>query len=251
MAFPLHSDPLPGFLPGISNPLESEARMSQDRYLKVVSTVIAVALSVIAMALIDSDPTASAIALPEVVEGTLGEPAEGSSGLVPAAATSTLPPRWRIPYARHIDNSAGGTMDCGTVVSVSGFGPANILVEVEFFNAFGVSEGKTSLSQAAAAPDVHAADIGMSLSPFGVNTNANTGSFEGYALVFADDPRIAVGAYLVCSEVSLSLNGFPRSITSLSAYPVGQTRAFFRADLPGMAPVDPAGGERAVPPRDP
>lgn len=208
--------------------------MSQDRYLKVVFTVIAVALSVIAVALMDSGPAASATALPEAVPVAGGEPGEGPSRLVTAAATSTLPLRWRIPYARHLDNSASGSLDCGTVVSVSGFGPANILVEVEFFNAFGNSEGMTSRSLAAGAPDVHAADIEMSLSPFGVNTHANTGNFEGYALVFADDPRIAVGAYLVCSEANLSANGFPRSITSLSAHPVGETRAFFRADLPGV-----------------
>lgn len=131
---------------------------------------------------------------------------------------------------------------------MAGFGPAPILVEVEFFNASGASEGSTSLSLDPGAPDVHATDIGLSLGPFGVNVNADTGTFEGYALVFADDPRIFVGAYLVCTEVGVSVGGFPRSITNLSAYPLRQTGTFFQAaSPPAKEPSDVGREHRTLP----
>lgn len=211
--------------------------MSQDRYLNAVLTVIAVTLSILALAQFGALPAAGATEPSLATEAH--EPSRFQrSALVPSGATSTLPLRWQIPYARHYDNSAAGTLDCATVVSAVGFGTDPILVEVEFFNAFAGSEGKTSLPlNPAGEPDVHASDIEMSLSPFGVNAHANTGTFEGYALVFADDPRIFVGAYLVCTEVGATVGAFPRSITNLSAFPVGQTLSFFQAATPGSAPM--------------
>lgn len=199
----------------------------QDCSLKLVLTVIAVALSVIALSLVDVPLLASAVAL-----------AESPTGVSPEEATSTLPLRWRVPLARHKNSSIAGTLDCGTVVSVVGFAPNSINVDVEFFHSQGVSAGLASRTLAPTKSATFVSALGVSLTPFS-GESANTPGFTGYALVFANDPRIFVGAYLICTEDSVSGTSFPRSITNLSAYPVGTTAQFFQAGTPEMAPASP------------
>jgi len=95
--------------------------------------VIAVALSVLVMAQVDAPADVSAAEPPPAAE--LDEPdskpaatsrsqgpeaerlREEPAGLGDRAPASTLPLRWRIPYARHTDGSAG-FMDCVTAVSI-------------------------------------------------------------------------------------------------------------------------------------
>lgn len=198
--------------------------MARDRYLKLVLTVIAVALSVIALAQVDA---------PRAV--TAAEVVEESSGNAAIQATSTLPLRWRIPFARHVNSATAGNMDCATVVSVVNFGPDDITVEVEFFDFSGASQGLTNRTQPTGNPDLHLTNNDVDIIPFALDASAATGLFDGYALVFADDPRIFVGAYLVCHEEGGS-GDFPATVTNLSAFPVGQTLSYFRAGMPGMAP---------------
>lgn len=202
--------------------------MSQDRYLKGVLTVIAVALSVIALAQLDAPAAATAV-----------EFAEGPSTIPPRQAASPLPLRWRIPFAAHTNTSIDGAEDCATVISAVGFGPDAITVEVEFFSSEGVSAGRTShILDMPGEHDLHVTGEDVSIRPFLVaDASADTGNFNGHALVFSDDPRIFVGVYLTCHETGAS--GFPSHVTNLSAFPVGQTVTFFQAGTPGLAPMPP------------
>lgn len=199
--------------------------MSGKHYPKIFPILI-VALSVTALAR-PGAPGASAV-----------EHHAAAVGITPETATSTLPLRWRIPYAQHRHFSTEGAMVCATVVSVLNSSPSVVEIDVEFFNQSGTSQGGAFATPVAGRSTQFATFPDAPLTPFLPESLVNTGNFDGFALVFASDPRIGVGAYLVCHEEGAG-GQLPATVTNLSAHPVGQSAAFFQAATPGT-PAAPA-----------
>jgi len=210
--------------------------MRNDRYVKLVLTVIAVALCTIALPRLEIPEVVAAPRMPEsivAVEPQQGATpqraerlAESSDG--PRAPASTKPLRWRIPLA----GAAGVLFDaavCTTAVQVTALQTTgSVAVDVEALHASGLSLGLGTLSVAAGGMRLWMTVNNLNINPeFGwVDTVIGTGNFMGYALVNSNDPRIMVNAALVCND-----NG-DRRVTPLPAYPVGATAEFFLAGMP-------------------
>lgn len=219
--------------------------MSQDRYVKVLLTVIAVALSVLALAQLEALPAARAADSSTATEGhEVGPP--GGAALPPQEATPAPPIRWRIPHAQHGVAGDFATIECATVVSVLSFSPEPFDVEVEFFDDDADSVGAAGSHLEAGEKELVQTDGNIDIDPFALAGSASTGTFlTGYAVVLAEDPRIAVDAHLVCWGEDAII---PDLIIELAAYPAGSTARFFQAGKQEMAPMTPrTEAERALP----
>ena len=204
--------------------------MRSDRYTKVVLTIIAVALCVIALPRLETpDVMAASERLPETAMAE--QRPQEDSRFVP---TRVGPLRWRIPFAmERNEDSSSLTDECHTSISFLNAAPGSTEVEVGFWNESGIGLGGTAATVAAHDSWV----LGTSspgnndLYPFRANRTVVTGLFyRGFAEVRADDPRILVAAFLVCRDDS----GVTRtnSMTTLPAYPVGATAQYFQAGMP-------------------
>lgn len=215
--------------------------MSQDRYLKVVVTVTAVALPVIAMAQLDSAATASATGVqgdaevdqPVPQEQLLEEPPTDAGGT--RAPEITLPLRWRVATAVE---DTGSNAYCTTVINVTNATDAIVSVEVEWHDD--ISGSLLVVSSSVSAFDQHTfvADDQVFYSPWVANVVAGLADFDGYALVAADDPRIFVHAAVICRD---GLGGGTNVVALYDSpvFPVGTTADYFQAGAPGAAPIPP------------
>lgn len=218
--------------------------MPLDSYMKTVFTVIAVALSALAVGQYDVPAGATAGVGPAAAAAARPPQAvtEEDQETAPAGArgpTSTRPLRWRIAYATNVGSGATTfEADCLTAVNVVGaFGAGSFDYDVEFFQGTSVPVGTvaTSIDFDGDADLVITDDPFDPLPGFNHVAEANTNDFTtGYALVLADDPRIYVSAYIVCEDGS-----GVASFTNVPAYPVGPTATFFQAGVPGPAPSPP------------
>lgn len=226
--------------------------MLQDRYVKAVLTVIAVALSAMAMAQLDSRGVASAGEVDVDTEGDDGShrgrvPARESAGpveqaqeLAPSSAArapmSTLPLRWRIAAAVEHTVSAN---DCTTVLDVTNATDAAVSVEVEWLDDFTGSLAVVPSTIPAFEQHTFLADDEVSTFPWlhlgGLV--ADLDDFDGYALVAADDPRIFVHAAIICRDDAATPNIV--GLYGSPVFPVGTTADFFQAGSPGAAPMPP------------
>lgn len=233
--------------------------MSGDRYLKLVLTGMAVALAGLSVAWLEQ-ASANPGSAPEPIGPQAGSSAEPAAGALiasagvrspagPAApsaavAPSTLPLRWRIPFARHRNETAEGKMDCATAVSVMKLGADPVQVDVEFFRSSGAPVGDASITLGTGQQSgMLTTNDDVSLVPFFSSADADTVEFFGHALVFADDPRVLVGAYLICHQEA-GFENFPATVNELAAFPVGQTFTLFQAGMlepMTMPPVTDAG----------
>lgn len=199
--------------------------MRTDRYTKVVLTIIAIGLWALTMTQFE---------LPEAQAGTgqieqERQERRDTEPATPHAPVSTKPLRYRIPYARHRNTTTPGYPDCMTAVSIVNVGPASTYVDVEFFNGAGTSLGIGTLLVDPGEPDVSDTDTGVESTPIFINQYVGTGSFDGYALVNSDDPRIVVTAMMRCGENDAPV---PSTINSIPAFPVGATAEYFQAGMP-------------------
>jgi hypothetical protein len=225
--------------------------MHSDRYTKVVLTIIAIGLWALTITQLQ---VPEAQARPQAGAGSGSGPAVGlrgqdtdellaleqfsqgrqepldAAGPRPHAPASTKPLRWRIPWARHLNQTGAGTVDCVTGVQVVNFAPRTINVDVEFLNFVGGSQGMITRSMPAGVPQFLVTDDDTDETPLNIDGFASTGNFDGYAHVNADDPRIFVTAVVRCGEDGKQL---PVSITTVPAYPVGTTAEYFQAWIPG------------------
>jgi hypothetical protein len=216
--------------------------MSTDRYTKAILTIIAVALCVIAFPRPET---------PEVVAASLRPDAEKMATVYPAPnagepknrhSSAAGPLRWRIPYALEVFSGGSAGYQCHTAVSILNASSAAVDVEVVLFDSAGVVEASAlrnlpvddSLVYTSATPE----ETNMPF-PFGIEAEMVLQSASiltnGFALVYAEDPRVLVTAFVSCvGTLQPSLGEAFRGITNIPAYPVGATMEYFQA---GTSPV--------------
>ena len=208
--------------------------MSPDRYTKVVLTVIAVALCVIALPRLEAPEAMADSGHPRVAR--MEVPA-GEAGLGAAPALAG-PLRWTVGYAAAWDDETSGLNECSTALTLVSSAPGPVSADVWFINKSGSLVGSVSFSLAPGDPyNVMALGGGGNTWPLEADDYASTGFFTGgIARVYADDPRVLVTAFLMCKEgwtAGVSSNGQAvRSIAHIPAYPVGATMDFFQAGMP-------------------
>lgn len=222
--------------------------MLQGRYPKVVLTVIAVALPVLATAQLDAPWAASAGELdgdaevdraptqqPARQEQLREEPPADASGT--RAPEITLPMRWRVAAA--VEHTTGDTF-CTTIVDVTNATEATVSVEVEWHDDLLGSLAVASSNVPAFDQHTFVADDDVRHLPWLSigGGNADLADFDGYALVAADDPRIFVHAAILCRD-GLESTAKMVALYGSPVFPVGATADYFRAGVPGVAPMPP------------
>jgi len=170
--------------------------MRNDRSTKILLTLIAARLWALTMTQLELPAaragTSATVRDPLINQERPEQREMASAGL--HSPTSTRPLRWRIPWALHRNSVVPGSPDCATIVSVINTGPASNNVDVEFFSSSGNSAGLASRLVLSGDPDVFVSNTNVPLAPFLVDSTAAAGTFDGFALVSADDPRILVTA---------------------------------------------------------
>jgi len=213
--------------------------MRPDRYTKVVLTIIAVALCVIALPRLETSEVMAASGQPEAVAAiSRQQPGQDVSPIPPNAeaesrevATSTKPLRWRVSNAFHDVDSNSSI--CGTVVTVRNAAPAGVSVDVEWFNNLGISEGLSTQSIGPGNIRVFWTNNNVQLVPFtAIGTTASTSDFSGWANVNADDPRVLASAAIVCRDVAGQAASNIEAMVNVATFAVGATMEFFQAGMP-------------------
>lgn len=189
-----------------------------------------------------NEPVAPAI----TIDGPKPPPVETVSTETP---TSTKPLRWRVLSAVHNTDASLNAISgiCVTVVSVRNLGPnGDTLVEVEFFNHNGTSEGLGGRFVPPGDRRVFYTAPDVSPGPFSAWVDSpdfaliDTGSFVGFANVNATDPRIYADAHIVCRDGTGSGTNIT-GLTQVAAAPVGATLDFFQAGI-----ADPESSARII-----
>ena len=229
---------------GFQDPLLQEADMGADRYMKLVLTIIAVALCAIALPQID---TPEVVAAPEQsgslrVAKLTEEVKLSETSIVPRTA---YPLRWRVSFAGHKNLNEDDTNDCATVIMVSSASPTSMNVQVSFFGQTDVLVGGASALllpesvQAFATSGGSGGPSGPVGGPFVADNSASTGNFNsGFARVYSDDPRILVAAFLTCrrdQQNAFEQINAVRGFMNIPAFPVGATAQFFQAGMPAAS----------------
>lgn len=101
--------------------------MSQGRYLKIVLTTIAATLVVLTATQLELPAAADAVAGERRATGAPQEEAEPPilQARAPDREPATLPLRWNITYARHVEDS----YSCGTAVMALNRAPSTVPIE--------------------------------------------------------------------------------------------------------------------------
>jgi hypothetical protein len=214
--------------------------MRTDRYTKIVLTVIAVALCVIALPRLETakamaasrqPATASADDIPEGASPLVEQPAPPRA---PVGPTSTLPLRWRVSWASL--NTGELETFCSTAVVVTNTTNSATEVEVEWMNHTGTSTAlqlETVLAYRTFVWVLRGATATINPVPWRIDNSATISSgFKGHALVNSDDPRIMVSAYQYCRTDKDSPGPTVLAHTNIPAYPVGATAEYFQAGMP-------------------
>ena len=211
--------------------------MRSDRYTKVVLTVIAIALCVIALPRLE---TAKAMAASRQPEATPVD--QGASPLVeqpappraPVGPTSTLPLRWRVSWASL--NTGELETFCSTAVVVTNTTNSATEVEVEWMKHSGISAALQLETVPAYQTFVWVLETATEVInpvPWRIDNDATISSgFKGHALVNSDDPRIMVSAYQYCRTDKDYPGPTILAQTNIPAYPVGATAEYFQAGMP-------------------
>jgi len=212
--------------------------MQPDRYTRIFVTLIAIGLWALVVsqlgspigdvhAGVPSSPPRAAERLP----GS-GYSPPGSVSVV-RAAPSTLPLRWRIRSAVLMEYL---TVDCTTIISVRNLAPTSTNVDVDWIDD---TTTLIATSTSSLAPGyvqhfsiTNTADTGTNTHPFLVLWASATTNFQGFAEVYATDPRISAAAFLRCDTEDADEN--PNTIASIPADPVGPTMEYFQAGMPMM-----------------
>jgi len=209
--------------------------MRSDRYTKVVLTVIAISLGALSMAQVGFTLSNVHASAPPYLAQAASQEAiypPGGEGHAVRAGASSLPLRWRVRYARMLDNA---NTDCLTIITVRNLSTSATTVEVEWLDAAATSVAMSSL---AIAPGTHehfttALSSGSTVNstPFYYATWALVlNDFDGSAQVHANDPRISVAAFLKC-DPSPS-DAVLHTITDIPCDPIGTTTQYFQAGMP-------------------
>lgn len=163
-------------------------------------------------------------ARPETV-GTVGtEPVQQRL----PAGQGNYPLRWRVAWATEDASNAF----CGTAVVVTNLTTDTRDVEVEWVDDNGDSYFLDYGFIDPLDSDRWVTDSQVYTYPFNANHDANLLNFAGYALVYADDPRVMVSAFMFCRA---GTGNVPLvSITNIPTYPVGASMEFFQALNPAL-----------------
>ena len=225
--------------------------MRTDRYTKVILTIIAVALCVIALPRLETSEVEAASGRPEAVAAVGSQQAgQDVSPIPPTAgaesrevATSTKPLRWRVSNAFHDVDSDHSI--CGTVVSVRNVAAASVPVDVEWFDFNGNSIALSTLTIPSGDMNVFWTNANVQLEPFTASGIAsNTVDFQGgWANVNANDPRILASAAIVCRDVAGQDASNLEAMVNVPTFPVGATAEFFTAGMPDTWTPAPAVSE--------
>jgi hypothetical protein len=200
--------------------------MRSDRYVKALLTIIAIGLW--ALTLTQFAPPEAQAGTSPLIQDSQARPEPPSTG--PHAPTVTdMPLRWRIARARL--ETGGFNTYCGTEVVVTNITGSTVNAKVEWMDHLGASLGVETLNLTAYEPDNVAANITVEPGELFVAANSGLSDFQGYALVYADDPRVMATARIYCRDAT----GIAANIVSdqtIPAYPVGTTADFFQAGMP-------------------
>jgi len=128
------------------------------------------------------------------------------------------------------------TVDCTTIISVRNLAPTSTNVDVDWMD---VTTALVATSTASLAPGyvqnfsiTNTETNGTNTHPFTVLWAEATTNFQGFAEVYATDPRISAAAFLRCDTENADEN--PNTIASIPADPVGTTMEYFQAGMPMM-----------------
>lgn len=195
--------------------------MRSDRYTKVVLTVVALGLW--ALVLTGSPEEASAAR-----QVSRQERLESETPADHAPAVTDMPLRWRVARARH--QTGGYNTFCGTAVTVTNLTGSTVNAKVNFLGFLGNSLAVEEISLAAYDPDVVITNLDVEPGIADVS-DAELVAFQGYALVYSDDPRIMVAGRIYCRD-GLGILAAVVSDHMVPAYPVGTTAQYFQAGMP-------------------
>jgi len=187
--------------------------MAQDRYTKVVLTVLAVGVWALALA-----QAGTPAVLAEAVDGaaSIDTPTgsvslEASKSGVPFASH---PLRWYMPLVLHVVDT--GTLECQTTIGVINLNTSSVAVEIDFINASGTV--LTTEASTVVAGGLFAVGT-KELSQY---PNTGTLEMDGHARIYADHPNIIPINYIDCAGGDVSMT--PQA--------VGATLDLFRAGVP-------------------
>ena len=182
---------------------------------------------------VDSEASAAALVATSQPEAVAEANAEAHQNRLPAGQGS-YPLRWRVSWA--VEDASNSF--CATAVVVTNLTTATVDVDVEWVDDVGDSYDVEYGFIGPLDSNRWITDDQISFYPFNWNEKSDLGDFRGYALVYANDPRVMVSAYMFC-RTGTGLSANLVSITNIPAYPVGTTQEFFQAATPavGGAPV--------------
>jgi hypothetical protein len=187
--------------------------MATDRFTKVVLTVLAIGVWVLAIAY-----AGTPIVLATAADDTAGsapslEPVSNEMAEAGAPAPA-YPLRWYVSLVHH--EVRAGSIDCKTVVMVVNLHSSSVNAQIDFYDDSGTILATRSPSVAAGASYYEGTDLMMEYPSTGDTV------IPGHARVYADHPNVLAINYIEC----------PTGAVSVTSYPVGATLDYFQASLP-------------------
>jgi hypothetical protein len=191
--------------------------MLQDRYTKVVLTVLAVGVWALALAqagtpavLAEAADGAAAAAIAETTSGAVAAEAESSG-----APFTSYPLRWYIPLVLHVVES--NSLECETTVGVVNPNSFSVSVLIQFYAAGGsLLRTESSAVAAGALYQVSTSEMAPQYPATGTVT------VDGHARIQADHPNILPINYIDC--VGGDISTMPLA--------VGATLDLFKVGIP-------------------
>jgi hypothetical protein len=204
--------------------------MRSDQRIKILLVVFVVAVCAMAMSRLEFPAEAATTGQEVYAADSRQDRREPETRGAHAPTVTDMPLRWRIARARH--ESGNFNTYCGTEVVVTNLTGSPVEAKVEFLNSGGASEGVSAISLAAFDPDNVITNLNVEPGVTDIVGYLALGDFQGYALVYADDPRIMATARIYCRDAT----GSAANVVSdqmVPAYPVGASAEFFKAGMPG------------------
>ena len=173
--------------------------MPQDRYTKVVLTLLVLGVWALALTQIGT-PAVLAEVAEDAVAGVASLEPISNEVAVSGAPAATYPLRWYIPLVLHVVES--GTLECQTTIGVVNPNTSSVNVEIEFLDASGTIL-TTESSTIVAGGLFHVGTEGLSQYP-----NTGTLTMDGHGRVYADNPNILSLNYIDCISGDVSMESF-------------------------------------------
>ncbi len=187
--------------------------MPQDRYTKLVLTLLAVGVWALVLAQIGTPAVLAAAADDASAGDTSLEPVSNEVA-VSGAPFASYPLRWYIPFVNHVVEN--DVLECFTVVGVVNPNTSSINVEIDFLNETGGIQATRSSAVAAGAT------WGVDTDDMGEYPDTGDVNMYGHARIYADNPNVLPIHLIEC----------PHGHLSMTPFAVGATLDLFRASMP-------------------